>query len=53
LLLVSAVLGGVAWGAASLQDSLGRAVGYAAVAICLPYGIGVLYFFAVACSTWN
>ena len=54
LILGSALLGGFAWGTAGLQRSgLGQLFGYAAVAICLPYVIGVWWFLEVACSTWN
>ena len=53
-ILGSAVVGGAAWGTASLRRDSGyaRLVGYAAVAIVVPYVIAFYSFFATACS-WN
>ena len=55
LILGSALLGGLAWGTLGRQSdsSLGHLFVYAAVAICIPYGIGIWWFLEVACSTWN
>jgi hypothetical protein len=50
----SAVVGGLAWGTASLQQdsSAGRLLGYAGIALTVPYAIFVVSVFATAC-TWN
>jgi hypothetical protein len=54
LVFGSAAVGGTAWGTASLQrDSSGaRLLGYAAVAIAVPYVIAIRAFVATGC-TWN
>ena len=50
----SAVVGGAAWGTASLERDSGylRLIGYAAVALALPYVIAIRAFVATACG-WN
>jgi len=54
LALGAAVVGGLAWGAASLQRDSGylRLLTFAGVALCAPYVIAVRAFFATACE-WN
>ena len=52
LALGAAVVGGLAWGAASLQRDSGylRLLTFAGVALCAPYVIAVRAFFAPACG---
>lgn len=54
LVLGAAVVGGLAWGTASLQRDSGwfRVLTFAVVALCAPYVIAVRAFFATACG-WN
>jgi hypothetical protein len=54
LVLGAAVVGGLAWGTASLQRDSGylRLLTFAGVALCAPYVIAVRAFFATACG-WN
>ena len=53
-ILGSAVVGGAAWGTASLRRDSGylRLIAYAGVAIAIPYVIAVRAFVATGCS-WN
>ena len=50
----SAVIGGLAWGTASLraESGLGRLLGYATVTICAPYVIFVPWVLFSFCG-WN
>ena len=54
LVFGAAVVGGLAWGTASLQRDSGffRLLTFAGVALCAPYVIAVRWFFATACG-WN
>ena len=54
LVFGAAVVGGLAWGTASLQRDSGffRLLTFAGVALCAPYVIAVRAFFATACG-WN
>lgn len=54
LVLGAAVVGGLAWGSASLQRDSGwfRLLTFAGVALCAPYVIAVRAFFVTACG-WN
>ncbi|HET7515410.1 MAG TPA: hypothetical protein VFJ60_11470 [Gaiella sp.] len=54
LVFGAAVVGGLAWGNASLQRDSGffRLLTFAGVALCAPYVIAVRAFFATACG-WN
>lgn len=54
LVFGAAVVGGLAWGTASLQRDSGffKLLTFAGVALCAPYVIAVRAFFATACG-WN
>jgi hypothetical protein len=54
LVFGSAIVGGLAWGTASLQQDsgFGKLLAYAGIALVLPYAIVVRAFFATACG-WN